>query len=137
MIHFHYEEIAFKVSKATQVKSWLKSVAVGEGQSIKEINYIFCSDPYLLQINRDHLDHDYLTDIITFDNSEISGKIESDIFISIDRVKENAAQYEASFETELKRVMVHGLLHLLGYKDKSAKEKQQMRAKEDHYLSLL
>jgi probable rRNA maturation factor len=136
VIHFHYEEVDFKVPKTTQAKSWLKKVASSEGQSIKEINYIFCSDPYLLEINREHLDHDYLTDIITFDNSEIEGKIEADIFISIDRVKDNAEKFEVSFETEMKRVMVHGLLHLLGYKDKSKNDKKTMRAKEDQYLEL-
>lgn len=134
MIHFHYEDISFKVPSGIKAKSWLKRVAEAEGSSIQEINYIFCSDAYLLKINKEHLNHNFLTDIITFDNSENPLIIEADIFISIDRVKENAEIFKQPFPIELKRVMVHGLLHLLGYKDKSAKDKLKMREKENEYL---
>lgn len=136
MIHFHYEDIPFKVPVSLKVKPWLKRVAQAEGHSIKEINYIFCSDAYLLKINKEHLNHTFLTDIITFDNSETPLSIEADIFISIDRIKENAETFKQPFNTELKRVMVHGLLHLLGYKDKSPKDKAKMREKENAYLLL-
>lgn len=136
-INFHYEDIPFKVPASRETKSWLKQVAQEEDYSISEINYIFCSDSYLLEINKQYLDHHDLTDIITFDNSDTEGIIESDIFISVDRVKENAALFKESFEREIKRVMVHGLLHLCGYKDKTSDQKTKMRAREDHYLHLL
>jgi rRNA maturation RNase YbeY len=135
-IHFHIEEIEFKIPHPLKTKKWLSSAAEKEGFSIKEINYIFCSDVYLLQINKEYLNHNYLTDIITFDNSEEEGLIESDIFISIDRVKDNSIEFQENFERELKRVMIHGLLHLIGYGDKSPKEKIEMRKREEAYLSL-
>ena len=100
-----------------------------------DISIIFCSDPYILDINQRYLQHDYFTDIITFDYCE--GKVLSgDLFISIDTVRENAAEYGASFEEELNRVMVHGLLHLIGYDDHTPAEQQEMRSKEDYYLSI-
>ena len=99
-----------------------------------DLNYIFCSDDYLLEINKQYLDHDYYTDIITFDNSEEEGKIEGDIYVSVDRVKENAIEFGANFETELRRVLIHGLLHLMNYTDTSEELKAQMRAKEDECL---
>jgi len=135
-IHFHSEEINFKAPSAPSLKKWLLQLAKMENSNIKEINYIFCSDKYLLQINKEYLDHHYFTDIITFDNSETEGNIEGDIFISVDRVKENAESYTVSFELELQRVMAHGLLHLLGYKDKSTKEQSLMRERENFYLEL-
>jgi probable rRNA maturation factor len=103
---------------------------------INEINYIFCSDSYLLSLNKGFLKHNTLTDIITFDNSEGTGSMEGEIYISIERVKENATKYDVSFEDELNRVMIHGILHLLGYKDKKPSEKALMRKKEEAYLSL-
>ena len=135
-IHFHIEEIDFKVPTPLKIKKWLTATAEQEGYSIQEINYIFCSDAYLLQINKDYLNHNDLTDIITFDNSEEEGLIEADIFISIDRVRENAQDFNEAFEREFKRVMVHGLLHLVGYGDKSPQEKTEMRKREEAYLSL-
>jgi probable rRNA maturation factor len=108
-----------------------------EGFELEELNYIFCSDEYLHQMNLTYLNHDTLTDIITFDNSEAEQIIEGDIFISIDRVKENSEEFDVLFETELHRVLVHGLLHLFGYKDKSEREKVLMREKEEACLSLL
>ena len=135
-INFHAEDLDFQIKSPLKIKAWLKEAAKQEGHYIQEINYIFCSDAYLLEINKEHLQHDFLTDIITFDNSESPLKIEADIFISIERVMENAATFKQPFETELRRVIVHGLLHLMGYKDKSAKDKARMRSKEDAYLSL-
>ncbi len=102
---------------------------------LESLNYIFCSDPYLHQINVQYLDHDTYTDIITFDNAEEENTIESDIFISIDRVKENAASFDAGFEQELRRVMAHGVLHLLGFGDKTETEKQIMREQEEKWVS--
>jgi rRNA maturation RNase YbeY len=115
----------------------LKKVAKKEGYSIVGLNYIFCSDEYLLQINKDFLEHDYYTDIITFDQSEVKGKIEGDIFISIDRVKDNAKTVGSTFTQELHRVLAHGLLHLTGYKDKTPKDAKKMRAKEEEALGKL
>lgn len=135
-IHFHKQDLKFRIPSGPKIKIWLSSVAQKEGFTIGEINYIFCSDPYLLNINKEYLDHNYLTDIITFDNSEENGIIESDIFISIDRVKENAETFKEAFERELHRVMVHGLLHLMGYKDKTTAQKATMRKKENDYLKL-
>ena len=114
----------------------LETVLAKEEQHAKTINYIFCSDDYLLKINKEYLNHDTLTDIITFDNSEEEGKIEADIFISIDRIKENALSLKKDFDQELHRVIIHGLLHLLGYNDKTDDDKAEMRKKEDACLSL-
>jgi len=137
MINFFNEDIDFAVSNPQLISEWVSSIISSHHHRLEEINYIFCSDEYLLRINRHHLNHDYYTDIITFDNSEDDQTIESDIFISIDRVKENAEKQRTSFEEELNRVMVHGVLHLLGFEDKTAEEKKMMREKEDACLSLL
>jgi rRNA maturation RNase YbeY len=135
MINFFSEDIDFKVQKPNFLKKWLKESAVNEGYTVKDLNYIFCSDDYLHQINLEYLDHDTLTDIITFDNSEKEGKIEGDIFISIDRVRDNANDFLTEFDHELRRVLVHGLLHLCGYLDETDDEEAEMRAKENEYLS--
>lgn len=116
--------------------TWLETCVNREGYSHQEINYIFCSDEYLLDINRKHLNHDYYTDIITFDLSELPKQLEADIFISIDRVRENAAEQEEEFEMELNRVLVHGILHLMGYRDKTDAEKLVMRSLENKELAL-
>ena len=134
-IHFFQEDITYQLRQRTEIRSWLKLIAKKEKYSVLELNYIFCSDEYLLQINKDFLDHDYYTDIITFDNSEAKGNIESDIFISIDRVRENAKQQKTSLKDELHRVLVHGMLHLTGYKDKTIEENKMMRKKEDTALA--
>ena len=136
MLKFFSEEIKFKVPQSLKVSGWLKNIAVSEGYKVGELNYIFCSDDYLLEINKQYLDHDYYTDIITFDNSEEDGKLEGDIYVSIDRVKENADHIGVSFDIELRRVLVHGLLHLIGFNDSDEDLKQQMRAKEDECLLL-
>ena len=133
MIHFCTENITFSLKEKLKHKAWLNEVAKQEGKRILELTYVFCSDDYLLQINQEYLNHDTLTDIVTFDNSEDPNKIEGDIFISIDRVKENGEKLGTS-ETELERVMVHGLLHLLGYKDKKKEDKAVMTEKEDFYI---
>lgn len=136
MINFHTEDVEVKIQQKLKIKNWLKSVIQSEGFALGDVNYVFCSDEYLLKINVDYLDHDYLTDIITFDNSEEEESIDGDIFISIDRVKDNARTFEVSFEHELKRVLVHGILHLCGYLDKTDEEEVLMRSKENHYLQL-
>lgn len=136
MINFHIEDIEIKIQQKLKLKNWLKSVIEAEGFKLADVNYVFCSDDYLLKINIEYLNHDYLTDIITFDNSEQEEMIEGDIFISIDRVKDNAKIFKVSFEHELKRVLVHGILHLCGYSDKTDEEEKLMRSKENHYLHL-
>lgn len=114
----------------------MKAIAEKEKFSIKELNYIFMTDEELLKINIEYLNHDTYTDIITFDNSEIKGKIESDIFISVERVEANAQKFNTTFENELLRVMAHGLLHLCGYKDKKKTDIEMMRKKEEESLAL-
>jgi rRNA maturation RNase YbeY len=133
MITFLTEGIIFELKEKLKHKTWLKDVAKAEGFTIGELNYIFCSDAYLLDINQKYLGHDTLTDIVTFDNSEDPKMIEGDIFISTERVRENALKFDTA-TSELKRVMVHGLLHLIGYKDKDKVQKELMRSKENEYL---
>ncbi|MBQ1682787.1 MAG: rRNA maturation RNase YbeY, partial [Bacteroidales bacterium] len=135
MVSYHCEDIRFEFKGKTLNNKWLKMVAESEVKRLGDISIIFCSDPYILDINQRYLQHDYFTDIITFDYCE--GKVLSgDLFISIDTVRENAAEYGASFEEELSRVMVHGLLHLIGYDDHTPEEQKEMRGKEDYYLSI-
>lgn len=135
-ISFHFVEIPKFKWKVTPVKSWLNSIAQNEGFSIDDIQYIFCTDDYLLEINIEHLDHHTLTDIITFDLSDHpeSKSIEAEIYISYDRVKENAQLFNVPVENELSRVMAHGLLHLCGYKDKSPEDEALMRQKENQNI---
>lgn len=135
MINYFYET-DFELSDENYITNWIKKVVELHQGSITEINYIFCDDEYLLKINKQYLDHDYYTDIITFDNS-IGKKLESDIFISVDRVGDNAKELSIEFKQELHRVIIHGILHLLGYKDKSPEEEKQMRKLEDEALALL
>ena len=135
-INFFEEDTHFKLKNKTGVKRWIKATIETEGYTLKELNYIFCSDQYLLQINQQFLDHDTYTDIVTFDNSEKKGTIEGDIFISIDRIRENALKFNSGELNELHRVIIHGALHLLGYQDKMAHSKKIMTGKEDHYLDL-
>ena len=135
-IHFFSEEIEFTLREKQNRKRWLKKIATNAGFKIKELNYVFCSDEYLYQMNRDYLKHDSYTDIITFDNSEKKGDIEGDIFVSIDRVRENAKTHTQEVETEMNRVLAHGLLHLMGYKDKTLEEVALMRLKEEESIKL-
>ena len=134
-INFFEEDISFKLKNKAQVRQWIKDTITAEGYKLKELTFIFCSDAYLLQINQQYLDHDTYTDIITFDNSEEEGKITGDIFISIERIRENAQKFKVSEADELHRVIIHGALHLLGYQDKTAASKEKMTQKEDEYLS--
>ncbi len=118
------------------MKSWLKKIAQNEKFEISELNYVFFTDEELLKINIEYLNHDTYTDIITFDNSSANGKIESDIFISLERVEANAKKFNTTLENELHRVMAHGLLHLCGYKDKKKNDIEIMRKKEEACLIL-
>jgi rRNA maturation RNase YbeY len=136
MINFHTEEIDFKVLNPIKTKRWLKSVIESEGFELLEINYIFCNDKYLHKINVEYLEHDTLTDIITFDNSEEDQLIEGDIFVSIERLTDNTQDFNTTFEQEFKRVIVHGVLHLCGYFDKTDEDEKQLRDKEDYYIGL-
>jgi probable rRNA maturation factor len=135
-IQFFYEDTDFTLSDHERISEWIAHTISQEGYKLSSVNYIFCSDEYLHQVNVDYLNHDYYTDIITFDNSEEEGVVESDIFISIDRVEDNAAQQGIAFREELRRVIIHGILHLVGYNDKGEDEKKLMRQKENAYLSL-
>jgi rRNA maturation RNase YbeY len=134
-INFFEEDTNFKPKQKAQLRQWIKDTVVAEGYKLKELNYIFCSDAYLLQINQKYLDHDTFTDIVTFDNSEVEGDIVGDIFISIDRIRENGDKFKSGETNELHRVIIHGALHLLGYTDKSVVTKQKMTQKEDEYLA--
>ena len=133
-ITFFEEDIQYKLKDKTKVRQWIKGTIAAEGYQLDELTYIFCSDAYLLQINQQYLDHDTFTDIITFDNSTEKKTVTGDIFISIDRIRENAAKFNQTVANELHRVIIHGVLHLLGYKDKSAADRKKMTLMEDKYL---
>lgn len=133
MINFFYENTEEKIQE--NLKIWIEKIIISEEKKLGEINYIFCDDEYLLKINQDFLDHDYYTDIITFD--QVRGKtISGEIFVSLQRIKDNASLISKNYEEEKKRVIAHGVLHLCGYKDKTEEQQKIMRAKEDFYLSL-
>jgi probable rRNA maturation factor len=134
-VQFFQEDIAFKLKDKRPVKQWVTETIRAEGFILKEISYIFCSDMYLLQVNQQFLDHNYFTDIITFDHSAGDGLIVGDIFISLERVRENAAKYKVEIADELHRVIIHGALHLVGYNDKAPADKEKMTLKEDFYLN--
>jgi probable rRNA maturation factor len=135
-IQFFSEDLPFSPPHPRKTKSWIKQTIAEEKHHLGDLNFIFCSDEYLLQINVEYLSHQTYTDIITFDNSEDPAVIEGDIFISVERIRENASKFNSPFEEELRRVIIHGVLHLLGYSDKSSDDKIAMRGKEDAYLSL-
>jgi len=134
MISFNYE-LDFTLENEQAYEDWISEVIISENKTEGEINYIFCDDDYLLEINQQYLDHDTLTDIISFDYS-IGNDLHGDVFISIDRVRENALDFNVSFQEELKRVMVHGVLHYCGYKDKSENDEKLMRQKEDEKMKM-
>lgn len=134
-ILFHEEDISFLLSDELTYTNWIQSVIESESCHLQQLNYIFCSDAALLEVNIEYLNHDTYTDIITFPYAA-PPTIEGDIFISIDRVRENAGHFEQPFEHELRRVMIHGVLHLCGYGDKSVEEKNRMRAKENAAIAL-
>jgi len=136
MLDIHFEDVDELSLIESDLTDWISKVCSLESYELGDISLIFCSDEYLLEMNRTHLDHDYYTDIITFDytdNQIVSG----DLFISIDRVRDNASDFNVSFEHELHRVIIHGVLHLCGYKDKSDDEEKLMRTKENDALSLI
>ncbi len=134
MINFNVETEGFKLSDIRKKKSWLKDLVNEQGFKLGELNYIFLDDEGLHKINLEYLNHDTYTDIITFDNSEVEDMIEGDIFVSVDRIAENANKFEVDFETELTRVMAHGVLHLCGYLDKKPADVKLMRELEDKYI---
>lgn len=129
-IHFFSEEVPFSLKEKQMRKKWLSEIASMQSYKIRDLNYIFCSDEYLHKINLEYLNHDDYTDIITFDNSENPSDIEGDIYISIERVNENAEKYQLDQNTELSRVISHGLFHLMGQKDKTKNDSKAMRSKE-------
>ncbi|HCN49535.1 MAG TPA: rRNA maturation RNase YbeY [Chryseobacterium sp.] len=132
MIQFFYENLPESVN--TDYKKWLEDLILSEEKKTGEINYIFCDDEYLLKINQDYLQHDYYTDIITFDY--VKGKtISAEIFVSLQRISDNASTLSLDYEDELRRVLAHGILHLIGYKDKTEEEEKEMRRMEDLYLA--
>ena len=136
-IYFFTEEVSFILREKNKIRKWILYIIVLEDFRIGSLNYIFCSDIFLHKANLQYLQHDTYTDILTFDTSDESNEISGDIFVSIERVKENARTFKVLFKTELYRIMVHGILHLLGYNDKTQEEKELMKSKEDYYLSLL
>jgi rRNA maturation RNase YbeY len=135
-ILFFEEDIEFSLKEKNKTKKWLKEIANLEGQKVGELNYIFCSDEYLYEINVEYLDHKTYTDIITFDNSEKEKIIEGDIFVSIERIRDNALKENVTFEKELTRVMSHGILHLMGYKDKKKEDIKKIREMENQAIAL-
>ena len=135
-VRFFSENIEFTIPFPQKTIQWIQQTVSAESHELSSLNFIFCDDAYLHSINKQYLQHDDFTDVITFSYAENPHRIEGDIFISIDRVKENAAAFQTSFNDELHRVMIHGVLHLLGYNDKSESERQIMRKKENSYLSL-
>ena len=132
-VYFFFQETSFRLEDRTALKSFIRKMFKSEGKALASLNIIFCTDPILRDINRRFLSHDYFTDIVTFDLSE-SEPIEAEIYISADRVRENAHNIGVSFKSELHRVVFHGVLHLCGYGDKMQKEKEQMRSLENAYL---
>ena len=132
-VYFFFQEVKFTFTKRTALKKYIELIFRKEGKKLKSINYIFCSDKALLKINSQFLSHDFYTDIITFDLSE-SKEIQAEIYISIDRVRDNAASHGTAFQSELYRVIFHGVLHLCGFKDKNKAEQAKMREKEDYYI---
>ncbi|TXK51354.1 rRNA maturation RNase YbeY [Pontibacter qinzhouensis] len=135
-IEFVSEDIDFSLANPDKVSDWIATVIEQNDQELESLTYIFCSDDYLHQINLEYLDHDTLTDIITFNNADEEGTIEGDVFVSVERVRDNAATLGTTFEDELHRVIIHGVLHLLGFKDKTEKQATLMREQEDSCLSL-
>ena len=135
MVTYYTEDTKFAFKEKRLTSRWLKLVAESEIRRLGDISIIFCSDNYILDVNMKYLQHDYFTDIITFDYCE-GDRLNGDLFISVDSVRENAAFYKTEFEEELNRVIVHGLLHLIGYDDHTKEDIAEMRAKENYYLSL-
>ncbi|MCC9135675.1 rRNA maturation RNase YbeY [Pontibacter silvestris] len=135
-IEFFSEDIEFTLQNQDQISEWIATIVEQHDHDLVNLTYIFCSDDYLHEINVEYLFHDTLTDIITFNNADEDGTVEGDIFISIDRVRDNSTSLGTNFEDELHRVIIHGVLHLLGFKDKTKEEETLMRKEEDSSLSL-
>ena len=133
-VHFYYEK-SVRLNKRKELKRFIESIFTSESKKLANLNYIFCNDANLLKMNKQYLQHDYFTDIITFDLSEsVSGPITGEVYISIDRVKDNARIHQVPVDQELHRVIFHGALHLCGYKDKTKAQQSEMRKKENQYL---
>ena len=132
---YFYSVGTFSLKTESEITACIKAIAAEESCEVGDLAFVFCDDNYLLKINKEFLDHDTYTDIITFDYS-VGNEIISEIYVSTDRVEENAKKYKQTFENEIHRVMIHGVLHLCGYNDKLTEDKQIMREKENHYLSL-
>ena len=135
MITFNYQT-NFELRNQPRIEEWITKAVDAEDFELEAISYVFCTDEYLYNLNVKYLDHDTLTDIITFDYS-VGKRLQGEVYISIDRVRENAQDFKQDFETELHRVIIHGVLHLCGYKDKTEEENELMRSKEDHYIKAL
>jgi len=135
-VHFYFEEVYFTLKGRKKLKSFINSLIVREKRNLNNLNYIFCNDRTLLEINRKYLSHNFYTDVVSFDLSSSRKEILADIYISIDRIKENSKSLKLSIKEELHRVMFHGLLHLCGYNDKTEIQKKLIRKKEDFYLNL-
>jgi probable rRNA maturation factor len=136
MISFHSADLSFKLDNMPAICNWITQSAKSEGKSISELSFVFCTDEFLHTINLQYLQHDTYTDIITFDYNQSSTVISGELYISLDRICDNALKYDVSAEDELHRVMIHGVLHLCGFSDKSSSKKKIMSNKEDFYLSL-
>ncbi len=136
LTNFFSEKKSFSIPNKKKIRVLIKQLCLSEKKDLSFLNLIFCSDEYLLEINKKHLNHDYFTDVITFDFSEDNKNIEGDVYISVDRVADNAIKYKQEKDSELIRTIIHGTLHLFGYKDKTKKEKEIMTSKENKYLSL-
>ena len=134
LIHFHNADTSYVLKNKRSISSWIRLVIKEEEKQLEEISYVFCSDDYLLKINQEHLNHNTYTDIITFDYTE-GEVISSEIYISVDRVKENAKNLSITAPDEMHRIIIHGVLHLCGYQDKSEQLAKEMRSKEDYYLT--
>ena len=135
-IFFFLEEVRYSLKQKRKIRSWIIQTTENEDHKVGILNYILTNDDILVQLNKEYLRHFTLTDIITFDLSETDGLLTGDIYISVDRARENSKKFKDSLNSEIKRLMIHGVLHLMGYKDKSQSERELMRAKEEYYLSL-
>ena len=136
-INFHFQSVIFKIANKRKLKKHIENIFNTEKKSLKYLNFIFCSDKYLLKINKKYLQHDYYTDVITFDLSQNKKEITGEIYISVDRIKENASVYNKTFREELSTVIIHGALHLCGYNDKTSKDIKRIRRAENFYLANL
>jgi len=135
MIDFNFEDVEFDLPDKNTLTDWIKLAVESEGKTLGDITYVFCSDEYLWNMNKQYLNHDYYTDIITFDYVK-NGVISGDLFISYDRIKDNAEKFNVSHETELLRVMIHGVMHLVGYDDMTDEDETKIHEREDYYLNL-